>query len=89
MGQIYFYKNEHAYRELRFSKSAFFGEEKGKRASEESRGGRGTGEGLGGEGPSAWSLDADCDSEPVPIIPLCAMYRCRDFARSRSRVANA
>lgn len=41
------------------------------------------------EGLGAWSLDADCDSEPVPIIPLCATYRCKDFARSRSSVDNA
>lgn len=32
-----------------------------------------------GEGPGAWPWT---DSEPVPITPLCAMYRGRDFARS-------
>lgn len=32
---------------------------------------------------SAWSPAMDGDSEPVPIIPLCAMNRCKDFAKSR------
>lgn len=37
MGQIYFYTNEHACRELRWTKSAFGGEEEGKCVSKGSR----------------------------------------------------
>lgn len=38
------------------------------------------------EGKGSKHPDVDCDSEPVPTIPLCAMHRCRGLAVSPSRV---
>lgn len=35
---------------------------------------------------NTWSPAMDGDSEPVPIIPLCAMNRCKDFAKSQQRL---